>query len=206
MRKTIWIMLGLSVVGCLGAQTQDNVKLDTPQVRVVVATEQSHHSRPLHTYPTNGVIIFLAPGQMTLTSPAHKIEKLDFKAGDMLWSPAGDQRVSENISDHPFQMAVIELKKKPQDPPPPVSKLDPVAVDPKHYKVEFENDQVRVVRIRYGPHDKSALHEHVGNRVVCYITDSLNVKAGEVRLGGPSTHSEQNTLDQPVERITLELK
>jgi hypothetical protein len=26
---------------------------------------------------------------------------------------------------------------------------DPVRVDPQHYTVEFENDQVRVLRIRY---------------------------------------------------------
>ncbi len=30
---------------------------------------------------------------------------------------------------------------------------DAVKVDPKHYTVEFENDQVRVLRIRYGPHE-----------------------------------------------------
>ena len=30
---------------------------------------------------------------------------------------------------------------------------DPVKVDPKHYKVEFENSQVRVLRIKYDPHD-----------------------------------------------------
>ena len=28
---------------------------------------------------------------------------------------------------------------------------DPVKVDPKHYKVIFENDQVRVLQIHYGP-------------------------------------------------------
>ena len=27
---------------------------------------------------------------------------------------------------------------------------DPVVVDPDHYAVEFENDQVRVLRIKYG--------------------------------------------------------
>ena len=30
---------------------------------------------------------------------------------------------------------------------------DAAKVDPKHYKVEFENDQVRVLRISYGPHE-----------------------------------------------------
>jgi hypothetical protein len=32
---------------------------------------------------------------------------------------------------------------------------DPVKVDAKHYTVEFENSQVRVLRIKYGPHEKS---------------------------------------------------
>nr|NIR51506.1 hypothetical protein [candidate division KSB1 bacterium]NIS26908.1 hypothetical protein [candidate division KSB1 bacterium]NIT73741.1 hypothetical protein [candidate division KSB1 bacterium]NIU27639.1 hypothetical protein [candidate division KSB1 bacterium]NIU94275.1 hypothetical protein [candidate division KSB1 bacterium] len=37
---------------------------------------------------------------------------------------------------------------------------DATKVDPKHYKVEFENDQVRVLRISYGPGEKSVMHEH----------------------------------------------
>ena len=37
---------------------------------------------------------------------------------------------------------------------------DAVQVDPKHYKVELENDRVRVVRIRYGPREKSVMHQH----------------------------------------------
>lgn len=37
---------------------------------------------------------------------------------------------------------------------------DPVKVDPKHYKVEFENDKIRVLRITYGPGEKSVMHQH----------------------------------------------
>jgi hypothetical protein len=47
---------------------------------------------------------------------------------------------------------------------------DPVKVDAKHYKVEFENDQVRVLRIRYGPHEKSVLHEHPDS-VAVFLTE-----------------------------------
>ena len=28
---------------------------------------------------------------------------------------------------------------------------DPVKVDPKHYKIKFENNEVRILRINYGP-------------------------------------------------------
>ena len=88
----------------------------------------------------------------------------------------------------------------------PVSKLDPTVVDSQHYKVEFENDQVRVLRVHYGPHEEGAKHEHILNRVVCYITDQGNGKAREVHVSGAMTHSEENKLDQPVERIAVELK
>src|ERR1700680_4612662 len=51
------------------------------------------------------------------------------------------------------------------------SAQDATKVDPKHYKVEFENDQVRVLRISYGPHEKSVMHSHPAGLVV-YLTDA----------------------------------
>ena len=47
---------------------------------------------------------------------------------------------------------------------------DATKVDPKHYKVEFENDQVRVIRINYGAHEKSIMHEHTPG-VLVFMTD-----------------------------------
>jgi len=35
---------------------------------------------------------------------------------------------------------------------------DPVEVDPRHYTVEVENEKVRVLRIKYGPREKSTMH------------------------------------------------
>ena len=32
--------------------------------------------------------------------------------------------------------------------------------DPKHYRIEFENEKVRVLRITYGPYGKSVMHAH----------------------------------------------
>ncbi len=37
---------------------------------------------------------------------------------------------------------------------------DATKVDPKHYKVITENAQVRVLRIHYGPHERSVRHSH----------------------------------------------
>ncbi len=39
---------------------------------------------------------------------------------------------------------------------------DPLKVEPTHYRLAFENEHVQVVEVIYGPHEKSALHEHGG--------------------------------------------
>src|SRR5260221_6952725 len=43
---------------------------------------------------------------------------------------------------------------------PSVLAQDPTKVDSKHYKVEFENSKVRILRVHYGPHEKSVMHRH----------------------------------------------
>ena len=88
----------------------------------------------------------------------------------------------------------------------PTSKLDPTIVDSAHYKVAFENEYVRVLRIHFGPHEKSPSHEHLLNRVVVYLNDQPNAKADDVRMAGAATHTEENASDQAADRIAVELK
>jgi quercetin dioxygenase-like cupin family protein len=189
----------------LWAQTPDNVKIDSPQARVLVVTEQPHHPSALHEHPMNRVMIYLGGGQMIRRTPDGKMQKLEFKAGEVRWSPAERPHTSEYIADHPFQIVEIELKNKPQ-PHVEMPGNDPLKADPKHYSLEFENDQVRVLRVRFGPHEKGVLHEHKLNHIVVYLTDQARGKAGEVRLDEPMTHTEENPLDHPVERIAVDLK
>ena len=182
------------------AQTPDDVKVDTPQARAVLVIAEPHHALALPGNSLNRVLVFLDAGQMT------RPKTFAFKAGDTRWTPAGQSFTVENTTDHPVKIVEIELKNKPPRPAMPVSQLDPTVVDSSHYKVAFENDQVRVLRVRYGAHEGGNRHEHILNRVVCYITDQGNGKAGEVHVSGAMTHSEDNKLDQPVERIAVELK
>lgn len=43
---------------------------------------------------------------------------------------------------------------------------DPTKVESSHYRLSFENEHVTVISIHYGPHEKSALHDHPGGVVV----------------------------------------
>jgi len=101
---------------------------------------------------------------------------------------------------------------------PSVLAQDPVKVDSKHYKVEFENSQVRVLRIKYGPHEKSVMHWHP-NAIAIFITDmsgkftfpngktqDVTAKAGETRWTPAGRHLPENTADQPFELILVEQK
>src|SRR5437868_12053264 len=183
-------LVALLAAAGLQAQVPDGVRIDDRRVRVVVATEQPHHPNPLHEHPMNRVLIYLGDGQVTFTSPAGKVEKVQFKKGDVRWNPASGPHISENTTDHPFQIVEIELKNKPQTPPVAISTLDPLTIDPKHYTLEFENDQVRVLRVRFGANEKGLLHEHSYSNVVVYLNDQARGKTGEARLDGPRTHTE----------------
>jgi len=194
----------LAAVTLLG-QAPSNVKIDSPQARVLIVTEQPHHPSALHEHPMNRVMIYLGSGQMLRRTPDGKVQKLEFKAGDVRWSPAEGPHTSEYITDHPFQLIEIELKNQPQAHIE-MPAIDPLQADPKHYSLEFENDQVRVLRVRFGPHEKGVLHEHKLNHIVVYLNDQAKGKAGEVRLDEPMTHTEENPLDHAVERIAVDLK
>ena len=85
---------------------------------------------------------------------------------------------------------------------------DPVKVDAKHYKVEFENDQVRVLRVNYGPREKSVMHRHPAG-VAIFVTDAHSKftfadgkaeerrpKAGEVMWTPAGSHLPESLSDE----------
>jgi len=211
MRLTRFVVpLALSLTTGLAAQNPPapatiTPRLDTPQARVIVATLQPRTPSMARTgHATNRVIIFLDDGAMT-RKEGEQVTTIEFHRGDVRWRPASGAYTAENISDHPIRLLEIDLKGAPAGPAP-VSKLDPVAVDAKHYKVELENDQVRVLRVHYEPHEKGQTHEHILNRVVLYLNDQTGAKADDVRLAGAATHAEENASDRAADRIAVELK
>lgn len=180
-------------------------RLDTPQVRVYVTTLQPHTpSISRNGHATNRVLIYMDDGAMTVKEAAGATT-INFKRGDVRWRPSGGPYTAENTSDHPIRILEIDLKGPPAGPAP-ATKLDPVAVDPQHYKVDFENDFVRVLRVHFGAGEKGATHEHILNRVVFYLNDQPNAKADDVRMSGAATHAEANDSAQPADRIAVEVK
>lgn len=98
-------------------------------------------------------------------------------------------------------------------------KDDPVPKDPQHYKVELENEHVRVVRVRYGPREKGVLHEHRCGRVNVFLTplhqtllnaDGTRTESranpGEARWSAPARHSDENMAAAPIELVYIDVK
>ena len=91
-------------------------------------------------------MIYLNAGKQEFVEDG-KTSYLEFKAGQPLWSPARGTHTAESVGTEPFTVIEVELKKDGGAGKAPAPALDPVKVDPRHYKVEFENAQVRVLRV-----------------------------------------------------------
>jgi mannose-6-phosphate isomerase-like protein (cupin superfamily) len=101
---------------------------------------------------------------------------------------------------------------------PILSAQDAVKVDPKHYSVVSENDQVRILKVHYGPHEKSVMHGHPAT-VAVFLTDAKGtftfpdgkkedfaVKAGQSQYSAAGKHLPENTGDVGMDVIVIELK
>jgi quercetin dioxygenase-like cupin family protein len=91
-------------------------------------------------------------------------------------------------------------------------------VDPRHHKVEFENEHVRVLRINFGPGESSQMHHHPC-AIAIGVSDSLltfhlpdgstrpaKLGRGQVVLAKPATHNPENNGSTAAEVVLVELK
>ena len=95
---------------------------------------------------------------------------------------------------------------------------DSVSATPGLVKVEFENEQIRVLHARYPPRQKIPPHAHPARVVVCISdmhvlttlangdTQELRCQAGDSRWSEPVAHSAENLEDAPFEVVEIELK
>jgi hypothetical protein len=102
-KSTVLAFVAAVYAGTFAAEpADDRVKIDNEQARVLVVTSAPGVKSELHEHKMNRVMIYLDAGKMTLTDTAGKVETLNFKAGEVLWSQSTMRpHVSLNVSDHP---------------------------------------------------------------------------------------------------------
>jgi hypothetical protein len=106
------------------------------------------------------------------------------------------------------------------------SAQDPLKVAPQAYKLEFENEWVKVMRVHYGPHEKIPAHDHTERAAAyVYLNDGGPVifkhigldygavtrsatKVGSFRLykALKEVHEVENTSDLPSDFLRVEFK
>jgi quercetin dioxygenase-like cupin family protein len=95
---------------------------------------------------------------------------------------------------------------------------DAPTADPEHYTVEFENADVRVLRIKYPAHSKGNMHDHPHSVTVFLTAGKLrmtmpdgksmvgNVPKGVAVFEEAGPHQPENIADSNFEAVRIELK
>jgi quercetin dioxygenase-like cupin family protein len=217
MRKTLPLLLP-SAIAVLFAVETVKTPINNDDVRVLDVMVQPHEKTSLHEHKFNRVMIYRNAGAQNFEYEGGRHSVLTFRENEVKWSPVEGKHAAEVTTETPVGIVEIELK-KPGTGKTVTSALDPLKVDRKHYKLEFENDQVRVFRVKIGPRESTPMHEHQLKRVMLYLGDStVRVtgadgkvettahKAGDILEGSWAKHGEQNMTDKPFEVLVTEMK
>ena len=194
------------------------VLVDNNEAKVLRALEAYGVPAKFHKHEMNRVMVYLQSARQRFAyQDGRQPETFDFKAGEVLWSLADGMHAGQ-VLDHDFNIIEIELKTSGTKQAI-TGKLDPLKVDPRHYTLEFENPQVRVLRLRIEPHGKTKMHAYATDRAVVFLTDqqlqikdssgkvhTAEHKAGDVAFAGPAKHKEENLNTTPFEVMVVELK
>jgi hypothetical protein len=179
---------------------------DNDQVKVVRALEKAHVKGAFHEHKPNRVMIYLQAGRQRFEyKDGRPAAEFDWKPGQVVWSKAEGMHAPEVIGDEPFNIVEVELK-KPGTGKTTGNPHDALASDGKHYSLEFENSQVRVLRLKLGAHEATPKVAHTLNSVVVYLTPSADHKAGEALWKTAGTYKEENSGTEPLELVVVEVK
>ena len=199
------------------------LEVENPWVRVIREHMGPNDKMPMHQHPAPGsVIVFLTDRHNRLISPDGVGQELRNRAGDLMWSAPSTHR-SENLNNAAFEAVQIEPRRPAGKSASPahLDKDDATIIDPEHYKVELENEFVRVLRVGIGPHEKLRQHTHPSTgAVLVHLTDQnlrltladgttrdSRYPAKQVRWVEPgAAHQDENVSDAPLRFIRIELK
>src|SRR3569833_3229920 len=127
-----------------------------------------------HVHLTNRVMIYFQAGTNTIRYPDGRIAPEHFKAGDVQWNDAMGTHTATISAVGPVDIVHVELK-VPKSSANRVRGIlygprDPLTIDPKHFRLEMQNDQVRVLRLRLGKGEKTQAYESMFEHLLVPLT------------------------------------
>ena len=195
------------------------VIIDNAKVRVLHIVLEPGEKADIDNQKMDRVIVWLQSGSAETKLPSGRSASISWKQYEAQWENANSSHSMQLKGTVPVAAIVVEIKGKGDARRAPTSAQNPWIVDPKHYRVEFENHDVRVTRVKIGPKESTPLHEHSLDRVVIYLTsldfqidpegkspEHSTQKAGAVVWGAPARHTEHNLSDKGFEAVVVEPK
>jgi beta-alanine degradation protein BauB len=102
--------------------------------------------------------------------------------------------------------------------PEALGRRDPLKIDARHYRLDYENEHVRAIRLTLKADEAVPMHDDVDALAVCIvechlrftepggrITD-IHMESGETRWLYGDTHSARNLNTHPMEMVLIEVK
>jgi hypothetical protein len=167
----------------------------------------------MHSHPA-GCAIFYKDARIRTTSPTGEVRTLEHRAGDVSCSDAYSH-LPENVGGDTEFIQVHLKNRRTFDHlqtgrslvyPAPIKAPDPIDADPTHYFVQFENDVVRLARIKVPGGVKTPMHAHLAYCIVEIRDMETGVKAGDSSCGNAMAHESLNNAKSVNEAITIEFK
>lgn len=163
------------------------------------------------------VNVSIPPGQTPAiyTPSALPLVRIDLDSLKTRYCDAASRQELARPSDNAVREIRVEIKAAPSAK---ALALDAVRVDPARYKIDFENDKVRVVRLGFAAREKGVMVAHPP-RVLVTLTDvsvKLIFQDGRAdKRGAPAgvaawleaeTLQTENASNQPLEVVLVEPK
>ncbi len=220
------------VLGCSGAETPVEypdavtadpehyaIEFENDVARLIRITYGPGETSVMHRHPPN-CAIFLHDQTGTMEAPSGEVtETAAFDPGAVSCTE-GEVHLPTNTGDEPLELILVEFKdggtagadEMPESP-------HAVSADPGHYSIEFENESMRLVRVRYGPGETSIMHHHpaycalnIQQQPVTFelpdgsVEDAPGGELGTLNCVDADMHSPTNNGEGDLEAVLIEFK
>ncbi|MBA2588260.1 MAG: hypothetical protein H0U98_06495 [Alphaproteobacteria bacterium] len=182
-----------------------SVPINNAVAKVALSAGKPGELTKPHVHLTNRVMIYFEAGTNTIRYPDGKVSPEHFKAGEVQWNDAMGTHTAQIAARGPVDIVHVELKSPPAMKPT----VKAPALD-KHFKVELDNNQVRVLRLRLAQGEKTTPYQEPFERLLVPLTamrwKSVPLQPGAVQWLMPGTQSDENAGNAPYEAILVEFK
>ena len=173
-----------------------------------------------HVHHTNRVMIYFQARINTIRYPDVRVSPEHFVAGEVQWNNSMGAHTATITANGPVDIVHVELNSPPgMVPAIKNAAREPSLVDPAHFNVEIDNNQVRVLRLHLGRGEKTPVYEERLERLLVPLTEArlkttapdgvvktAQYRPGEVQWLMPGAQNDENVGDARYEATLVEFK